>query len=209
VRGDGGGTMAVVRWATRMRLGRSLQPTVLLLVGTTVGAMAPVEPPAAPAKGDVPSSLTVSLRDQHGRADSVSAHLGRPLAVLVVSARRLRRLKDWQKELDRRVDGVGFLRIADVPPEPGEPSPRFEEVAARLRKRVPEDVPVLVDLERRFARELDLDTREVNVLLLDATGGSVARLRGRPTPETLDQAATLLLALPGVHRRAAGAPSSR
>jgi hypothetical protein len=204
------GTRAVIRWRARMRLGRSLHPIVLLLVASTAGVVASGAPQARPTDPTPrPSAAAALLRDQHGRTDSVAAHLGKPLAVFVVSARRLRRLKDWQRELDRRIEGVEFLRVADVPPERGQPPPSFEEVAAALRKRVPEDVPVLVDLERRFARELDLDTREVNVLLLDATGGSVARLRGRPTPETLDQAATLLLALPGVHRRAAGAPSSR
>jgi hypothetical protein len=192
-----------------MRLGSMMKPTVLLLVGSTVGVAAPRAPPASRPRAAVPASFDAGLRDQHGREDSVAAHLGRPLAVLVVSARRLRRLKDWQKELDRRVDGVDFLRVADVAPEPGDPPPRFEDVAATLRKRVPEEVPVLIDLERRLARELDLDTREVNVLLLDASGGSVGRLRGRPTPETLEQATARLLALPGVRRRADAPPPPR
>jgi len=203
------GTRAVIPWPTRMRLGRSLQPTVLLLVGSTAGVAAWAAPPVTRSGARLPAALTAALRDQHGRTDSVDAHLGRPLAVFVVSARRLRRLKDWQRELDRRIEGVEFVRVADVPPERGQPPPSFEDVAATLRKRVPEEVPILVDLERRFARELDLDTREVNVLLLDAGGGSVARLRGRPTPETLEQAVNLLLALPGVRRRAAGPLPSR
>jgi hypothetical protein len=195
-----------VAWSpTRMRPG-SLLPTVLLLVGPTVGVVASSEPPAAHATDAVLSSLTASMRDQHGRAEPVAAGPGRPQAVFVVSARRLRRLKDWQKELDRRVDGVGFLRVADVPPDPGQPPPRFEDVAETLRKRVPEDVPVLIDLERRFALRLDLDTREVNVLLFDASGGLVGRLRGRSTPEAVAEAATRLLALPGVRPRASSPP---
>jgi hypothetical protein len=186
-----------------------LQPTVLLLVGSTVGVMASAEPPAAHATEAVLSSLAAPLRDQNGRTEPVAAHLGRPQAVFVVSVRRLRRVREWQKELDRRVEGVGFLRVADVPPEPSQPPPRFEDVAEKLRKRVPEEVPVLIDLERRFARRLDLDTREVNVLVFDASGGLVGRLRGRATPEAVEEAATRLLALPGVRRRASAPPPSR
>lgn len=210
MREEGRGTRVVLPWSARMSFGRSVHAAVLLLVGSTVGVVASGTPQARPTGATLRPSLSAALlRDQHGRTDSVAAHFGRPLAVFVVNARRLRRLKDWQRELDRRIEGVEFLRVADVPPESGQPPPSFEDVAATLRKRVPEEVAILVDLERRFARELDLDTREVNILLLDAAGSSVAHLRGRPTPETLEQAATLLLALPGVHRRAAGGPSPR
>jgi hypothetical protein len=187
-----------------------LQPTVvLLLVGSTVGTLAPAEPPAVGSKAVVLSSLTASLHDQYGRSESAAPHIGRPQAVFVVSARRLRRLKDWQRELDRRLEGLGFLRVADVPPERDQPPPRFDDVAATLRKRVPEDVPILIDLERRFALELELDTREVNVLLFDASGGLVGQLSGRPTPEVLDRATARLLALPGVRRRTSTPPPPR
>jgi len=186
-----------------------LQATVvLLLAATTVGAGAFEAPATGPRTAGL-SELTAGLRDQYGRGDSAGAKPDRAQAVFVVSARRLRRLKDWQRALDERLDGVGFLRVADVPPEPGQPPPRFEDVAATLRKRVPEDVPVLIDVERRFDRQLDLDTREVNVLLFDASGRLAGRVRGRPTPDGVEQATAQLLKLPGVSRRTAVAPPSR
>lgn len=184
-----------------------LQATVLLLLAaTTVGAEALAAQATGSRSADL-SSLTAALRDQYGRSDAAGAKLGRPRVVFVVSASRLRRVKDWQRELDRRLDGVGFLRVADVPSEPNQPRPRFEDVAAKLRKRVPEDVPVLIDIERRFERELDLDTREVNVLLFDASGRLAGRVRGRPTPDSVGQATAHLLGLPGVSHRPAASPN--
>jgi len=177
-----------------------------LLLSSSLAAVPGAALQDAAKKAAIPPALTVELRDQYGRGDSLVAHRGKPQVVFVVSAARLRRLKDWEVELDRRLEGVAFLRVADVPPEPGQPPPRFEEVAKALRKRVPEEVSVLIDLERRFARDLELDTREVNVLLFDAAGGWVGHLRGRPTPGNLDQVTTRLESLPGVRRKAPEAP---
>jgi hypothetical protein len=179
---------------------------VVLLIGATLAVGPAAQSRAVAQRAPVPAALTAELRDQHGRADSLAAHRGKPLVVFVVSAPRLRRLKDWEVELDRRLEGVGYLRVADVPPEPGQPPPRFEDVAKALRRRVPEEVSILIDLERRFARDLELDTREVNVLLFDAAGGWVGHLRGRPTPENLDQVTTRLESLPGVRRKAPDTP---
>jgi hypothetical protein len=147
------------------------------------------------------------LRDQFGRPDSLTAHAGQPQVVLVVSARRLRRLKEWEVELDRRLDGVGFLRVADVPAEGGAPS-TFDDVAATLRKHVPQSVPVLVDTERHWAGALGLDTREVNVLAFDAHARVVAHVRGAPRAETIVPLESALLALPGVRRKASPGPAS-
>jgi hypothetical protein len=179
---------------------------VVLLAGATLAIAPAAEAQTVAQRVPVPAAPTAELRDQYGRGDSLAAHRGKPQVVFVVSAPRLRRLKDWEVELDRRLEGVGFLRIADVPPEPGQPPPRFEDVAKALRRRVPEEVSILIDLERRFARDLELDTREVNVLLFDAAGGWIGHLRGRPTPENLDQVTTRLESLAGVRRRASGAP---
>ena len=104
--------------------------------------------------------------------------------VFVVSARRLRRQKEWEVELDRRLDGVGFLRVADVPAE-GCRRRRLRRVASTLRKRVPQPVRVLVDTERHWALGLGLDTREVNALAFDAHGREVARVRGARAPNTV------------------------
>jgi len=170
----------------------------LLLLGL-VGAPSPEAAASAAA--------TAVLRDQFGRPDSLAAHAGQPQVVFVVSAQRLRRLKQWEVELDRRLDGVGFLRVADVPAEGGKP-PTFDDVASKLRKRVPQPVRVLVDTERHWAAALGLDTREVNVLAFDADARLVAHGRGGPRAETIGPLEAALLALPGVRRKAAAGPAS-
>lgn len=204
------GTSGTGRSRDRGRGGRPSGIAAVLMALVAAGPVASLaEPLEAHAADAALSSLVAPLRDQHGRPGPAGAALEKPHAVFVVSARRLRRVREWQKELDRRVEGVSYLRVADVPSEAGRPPARFEDVAEELRKRVPADVAVLVDLERRFAGRLDLDTREVNVLVFDASGAMVGRFRGRPTPAAADEATTRLLALPGVHRRAAAPPPAR
>jgi hypothetical protein len=161
--------------------------------------------PSPQAAGTAPAGAV--LRDQFGRPDSLTAHAGRPQVVLVVSARRLRRLKEWEVELGRRLDGVDFVRVADVPAAGGLP-PAFDDVASTLRKHVPQSVPVLIDIERHWAGALALDTREVNVLAFDAHTRAVAHVRGSPRAETIGPLESALLALPGVRRRAAAGPAS-
>jgi hypothetical protein len=56
--------------------------------------------------------------------------------LLGVALRRLRRLKAWEADLVRRVEGIGFLRVADVPSEEQRPAPRLEEVAEIARTRL-------------------------------------------------------------------------
>jgi hypothetical protein len=148
--------------------------------------------------GAEPPALSATLRDQHGRSDGFAAHRGRPLVVFVVTAPRLRRLRDWEQVLRQRHDDLPVLRVADVPhANPGEPEPRYEEVARVLRRRVPPEVPVLIDLERRWAADFDLDTREVNLLFFDAAGGWRGHVRGRPTLERRDEALAQLERLLG------------
>lgn len=172
-----------------------------LATGSLLPALAAAAAPARESAGNVPRALTAQLVDQHGRTDSIAAHEGEPRVVFVVSAQRLRRLRDWEQELDRRLSGIRFLRVADVPSQSQEPPARYEDVAATLRKRVPEAVSVLIDTERRFARDFELDTLEVNLLLFDAKGGWIGHLRGRPTPENLERVTARLLAQGGVRRK--------
>lgn len=125
---------------------------------------------------------TITLRDQYGHEDTLEAHRGNVTVVMVVAARRLRNIKPWERELRERFDRLHYVRIADVP----EDSPATEdEVAAKLRERVPDGVPVLIDLERRWAKALDLDTSRPNILVVDASGRAVALVRGRHDPELM------------------------
>jgi hypothetical protein len=95
--------------------------------------------------------------------------------VTVVHAKRLRKLKSWERALRERLDEVHYLRIADVPTDP---PVTHEEVAEKLRKRVPEEVSILIDLERRWARALELDTSQPNLLIFDRSGRLVSSYRG-------------------------------
>jgi len=142
----------------------------------------------------VPAAADAALPDQHGRTDSVAAHRDHVTVVMVVTAARLRNLRAWQKELQERFDSVHFLLIADVP---AEPAVTYERVAEKLAQRVPEEVSVLIDIERRWAEELDLDTDRPNLLLFDRQGLLVSTFRGRERPELVEQVSQALEALVG------------
>jgi hypothetical protein len=128
-----------------------------------------------PATPDSPrAAAPAPLRDQFGRLDSLAAHRGAPLVAMVVTARRLRALKGWEVDLRRRFEGLTFLRVVEVPPRP---PVSFDDVARKLRDRVPREVPILVDLEGKWAAAYGLDTDEVNLLIFDAAGRLVSRFR--------------------------------
>ena len=118
----------------------------LLLASVVLAALTP---------GQVPAVSDQELLDQYGRADSLAAHREHIVVGMVVTARRLRNLKGWEKQLRERYDDIHFVRIADVP---AEPPVTYDQVAQKLVKRVPEEVPILIDIERRWALELELDT---------------------------------------------------
>lgn len=136
----------------------------------------------------------VELPDQQGRLDSVAAHRDRVTVVMVVTARRLRNLKDWQKELQRRFDGVDFVLIADVP---ADPPVTYDRVVEKLGRRIPEEVSVLIDLERRWATGLGLDTERPNLLLFDRGGRLAASFRGRSESALVEEVSRALAALAG------------
>lgn len=115
------------------------------------------------------------LLDQRGRPDSIAAHRGGPLVLLVADVRRLRPLKGLEVDLRKRFPKLEFVRVADVP---ATPPTTYEKVVSRLRGRVPEEVGILIDMERTVARGLCLDTAEPNVVLLDAQGDVTQRFRG-------------------------------
>jgi hypothetical protein len=158
---------------------------------------------AAVSPGD---AVRAELRDQHGIPRSLADERGHPTVALVVTARRLRTLKAWEVELRARTPGLHYVRVCDVPPAP---PTTWERVAARLRGRVPAEVPVLVDVERVWARAFALDTEEVNALVFDARGSLVARARGPRSDAALravtDAAAPLLRARGETARRGEGA----
>jgi hypothetical protein len=140
-----------------------------LLLALTLSATLPADTP------DVRPLAGLKLRDQYGRQDSLEAHRGQVVLVTVVHAKRLRKLKSWEKALRERLEEVHYLRIADVPTDP---PVNYEDVAEKLRKRVPEEVSILIDLEGRWAEALDLDTSQPNLLIFDRSGRLVSSYRG-------------------------------
>jgi hypothetical protein len=134
--------------------------------------------------GQAPSVADLELTDQNGASDSLAAHRDHVVLVMVVTAKRLRNLKAWEKELREPYEGIHYLRIADVPEAP---PVTHEQVARKLAARVPEGVPILIDLERRWSREMELDTGRPNLLLFDRHGRLSAAFRGRMEPALLDE----------------------
>jgi len=122
----------------------------------------------------------LELRDQFGNTNSLLSQRGSVVVVVVVSVRRLAMIERWERDLSQRVPGIRFLNIADLPDDAPVDSGR---TAATLRKRVPDSVPVLMDLDRRWATTYGLDTTLPNLLVFDAEGDLLARFRGRWTKE--------------------------
>jgi len=134
--------------------------------------------------------LAARLRDQHGRLGGFEPDGRQATVVFVVSAARLKRLREWEASLRERFEGLRFVRVADV--LPSRPPARYEDVAKRLRKHVPAGVSVLVDVDRVWATGFGLDSRQVNLLVFDRTGRLAGQLAGGPTPERLAQAVALV-----------------
>ncbi len=108
--------------------------------------------------------LPTPLADQYGVPVTVD-----PEAVqvaIVVTAKRLRRLKAWERALAKHYPEVAVVRIADVPRTA--PTER-EAVAEKLRRRLPPEVNVGIDLEGEWAQQLDLDVSRPTVLVFSGT----------------------------------------
>jgi len=143
----------------------------------------------AVSQGSVDTVSGLLLRDQHGQQDSLAEHRGHVVVVTVVTARRLRNIKPWERNLRERFDGIHYLRIADVP---ADSRADHDAVAARIRERVPEGVSVLIDMDRVWATELQLDTERPNLLIIDRDGRLVATSGGLFSPELLQPLADQL-----------------
>lgn len=139
-----------------------LTATVLLAAWPAVVASQAAPPPPIP--------------DQHGRERSLADQAGYPVVALVVTVGRLRHIRGWEVDLRRRFGELRFVRAAHVPEQQGTTR---ESVAKALRGRVPDDVPVMIDMHGAWASAYGLDPREVNLLLFDRSGNHVWSFRGR------------------------------
>lgn len=132
---------------------------------------------AAAAAAAAPGALgDAQMPDQHGGRDSLAAHRGNEVVVVVVDARRLGTVRRWEQDLLTHFPKLHVLTVADVNEKP---PPSVERVAEVLSRRVPAEVRVLIDIERRWARELDLDTSAPNLLVFAPDGALIARFHGR------------------------------
>ena len=153
-----------------------MRPLPFRWLGLAITAAQLVQAPAGP------------LPDQFGREDRLES--GEPAVVIVVSAQKLRKLKKWEIAIRERYEGLKIVRIADVPPS--DPPATYEAVAGRLRERVPDEIPVWIDLDRAWASGFGLDTDLPNVLVLDGDGSLAGTVRGRFEPESFAELVGLI-----------------
>jgi Tfp pilus assembly protein PilN len=162
--------------------------TVLLLIAIVLGTTVTEQP----ARFDEISH--VKLRDQYGHEKCLADHRGTVVVVTLVTAKRLRNIRPWEKELRQHFEAIDFLRITDVP----EDSPAsYQQIAEKLTERVPEGVSVLIDLDRLWATTLALDTDRPNLLLIDADGRLVESFRGKHSPDLAREVVEALQAIVG------------
>ena len=123
------------------------------------------------------------LKDQYGHGAALTDYSGEPVLAIVVSTRKLRWIGQWEAALRAEIPQLVSVRVADVTDEP---RPGYEQVAEALRRRVPEDVSVLIDTQNLWATSFELDTSEPCLVLFDRDHNVVAKFRGRPKGELVD-----------------------
>lgn len=119
--------------------------------------------------------LPGALRDQHGFSGGLDKQSSQIQIAIVVSAKRLRRIKPWEKALLEYDDGLRLIRVADVPQST---SVQYQQVADKLKKRLPEDVNVLIDLDGLWVGAFDLDSSHPSVLIFSQAGRLLAQHEG-------------------------------
>ena len=124
----------------------------------------------AGADGAIDSAVDIeslALKDQYGVVGGLDSTAGELQIAIVVSAKRLRRIKPWEQAIRNFNDDLQLIRVADIPRSaPTE----FSSVAAKLKKRLPEDLSVLVDLEGIWVNAFALDSSVPNILVFDGNG---------------------------------------
>ncbi len=105
--------------------------------------------------------------DQYGQPVAPDSDTHTVQVAIVVSAKRLRRIKPWEKALKKAFPDLRIIRVADIP----RTSPTtYEKVAVKFRKRLPKGLSVGIDLEGEWAKRLNLDMNVPNLLLFDVNG---------------------------------------
>lgn len=164
----------------------------ICLIAALAACTAPLAQPAAQAVAQ-PAAQPIVLPDQHGElislADYQALHPDQAVLAIVVTGRKLRLVKGWEEGLRESYPQLVSIRVADIKDEP---RPSQDQVAEKLRKRAPENVSILIDLENRWATDYGLDTEEPCLLLFDADGQLVAQFRGRASKARLNEVSAAL-----------------
>jgi len=122
----------------------------------------------------------LTLRDQFGQSGGLADDADGLQVVIVVSAKRLRRIKPWEEAIRQIDTDVPVIRVADVP----RATPTdYAAVADKLKKRLPPDLPMLIDLNGVWAETFGLDTDVPNVLIFDGSGVLLVRHAGMYTKD--------------------------
>ena len=129
---------------------------------TLIAAAMAVSAAAVPLGNTMPE-----LRDQFNEPVALASLPGQVEVAIVVSAKRLRRIKPWEKALRTDFPDLRIVRIADIPRTS---STEYDVVAEKLRKRLPADLAVGIDLKGEWASALALDTKVPNILIFDTSG---------------------------------------
>jgi hypothetical protein len=124
------------------------------------------------------------LQDQYGKPGELSDFSGEAVLAIVVSTRKMVWIGRWEEAIRAELPGLVSIRVADVSDQP---PPSYSDVAKILRKRAPEDVSVLIDMQNLWAKNYDLDTSETCLVLFDANHNVVAKFRGRPKGELVEE----------------------
>jgi len=117
------------------------------------------------------------LPDQYGQNGGLSDYAGEAVLAIVATPRKLRWIERWEAAIRAEMPGLMSIRVADVTDRP---APDYKKVADMLRKRVPEDISVLIDLQSQWANSYILETSEPCLVLFDSEHNIVAKFRGRP-----------------------------
>lgn len=93
------------------------------------------------------------LQDQFGNSGSLNDYSGQAILAITASSRKLRWIGRWERTLRAELPELVSIRIADITDEP---RPAEAKVAEMLRKRVPENVSILIDLQNNWASTYEL-----------------------------------------------------
>jgi hypothetical protein len=129
------------------------------------------------------------LQDQFGNSGSLEDFAGLPVLAIVASRRKLPWIGRWEATIRPELPQLNSIRIADITDEP---RPSEAKVAEMLRKRAPEHVSILIDLQNEWASAYELDTTEPCLVLFDSEHKVVAKFRGRSKGELVNEVLAVL-----------------